>query len=733
MSHKGLRFTLKVDDIMETATAVVSFTLHQRLSVPFVLRIHIASGVPQTTTATEFLEKNATLTIWQDESPLRYITGIVTSAETGENNHWQQNFYLTLSSPLWRAGLRQNFRIFQQQDLQAISATLLAENGVTDWMTLFYEPHPAREFCVQYGETDLAFLSRLWAEEGIFFFDKFSPSSPEQKLALSDDVTGVSGLSDSLPFNPNIRETSTECISQFCYQAQICPSSVENQDYTFKAPGWPGCFSHHPANLNGQRKQYEIFDYPGRFKDDQHGRDFARYQAEGWRNSSETASGVSNSPWLWPGKRFTLTDHPSSALNRQWQVVSCILYGEQPQALHGRSEAGTTLHNEFTVIPADRTWRATPQPKPAVDGPQSAVVTGPPGEEIFCDKYGRVRVRFRWDRYHSENEDSSCWVRVSQAWAGAGFGNLAIPRVGQEVIVNFLNGDPDQPIITGRTYHDVNRTPGKLPDNRTQMIIRSKTYKGSGYNELRFEDMKGQEQVYIHAQKDMDTEVLNNRTTHVKLDHSETIGNNQRIIVGLGQTITVGKENVGGHDQLITVAHDRSITVHNDQMLKVRNDRRVSVSHDNGLLVANDRKVTVDGKQEHKTSGNHISLVEGSHSLEVKGDLARKVSGALGARVRDHIVLESSSKITLKVGGSFMVIHPGGVDIVGPKINLNSGGNPGTPVTTLRPAVLKALADASNGVSVMEDAGSSLKNIQEAFDNTHQGLVPPQRRGRFSR
>ncbi|HHC4987699.1 TPA: type VI secretion system tip protein TssI/VgrG, partial [Escherichia albertii] len=153
----------------------------------------------------------------------------------------------------------------------------------------------------------------------------------------------------------------------------------------------------------------------------------------------------------------------------------------------------------FAVIPADRTWRPQPQPKPLVDGPQSAVVTGPAGEEIFCDEHGRVRVKFNWDRYNPSDQDSSCWIRVAQAWAGTGFGNLAIPRVGQEVIVDFLNGDPDQPIIMGRTYHEDNRSPGSLPGTKTQMTIRSKTYMGSGFNELKFDDATGKEQVYIHA------------------------------------------------------------------------------------------------------------------------------------------------------------------------------------------------------------------------------------------
>ncbi|WP_080949928.1 type VI secretion system tip protein VgrG [Citrobacter amalonaticus] len=702
MSLQGLRFTLEVDGLMEMATAVVGFRLAQHYSAPFLLKVDIASGLPDLV-ATDFLEKNAVLTIWQGSVAQRYVSGIISEVTPGENNHWQMRYHLTIVPPLWRGALRQNFRIFQQQDIRTISSTLLTENGITEWTPVFYEPHPAREFCVQYGETDLAFLTRLWSEEGIFFFDWHPQEGPEQKLVLCDDVAGVP-RSGEMPFNPNTTtEVSTECISQFRYQAQIRPSSVETQDYTFKTPGWPGYYNRDGENLNGQLTQYEIFDYPGRFKDEQHGQAFARYQMDGWRHNAETATGCSNSPQLWPGKRFTLTGHPSDTLNREWQVVNSVLTGEQPQALHGSQGKGTTLSNRFSVIPADRTWRVPPLPKSCVDGPQSAIVTGPAGEEIFCDEHGRVRVRFHWDRYCPGNEDSSCWVRVSQAWAGTGFGNLAIPRVGQEVIVDFLNGDPDQPIVMGRTYHQDNRSPGSLPGTKTQMTIRSKTYKGSGFNELKFDDATGKEQVYIHAQKNMDTEVLNNRSTGVKVDHTETIGNNQAITVG--------------HDQTSTVAHDRSITVRHDQTLKVTNDRRVNVSHDDGLYVANDRKVTVDGRQEHKTTGDHISLVQGKHSLEVKGDLARKITGALGIKARDTVVLESGDKITLKVGASFVVIHAGGVDITGPRINLNGGGSPGTPVGTLQPAVLKALMDEDNGSSGTESTEPPRKSVQDTFSS----------------
>ena len=345
-----------------------------------------------------------------------------------------------------------------------------------------------------------------------------------------------------IPWNPNTRtEVSTLCISQFRYSAQIRPSSVVTKDYTFKRPGWAGRFDQEGQYQDYQRTQYEVYDYPGRFKG-AHGQNFARWQMDGWRNNAEVARGTSRSPEIWPGRRIVLTGHPQANLNREWQGVASDLHGEQPQAVPGRRGSGTTLDNHFAVIPADRTWRPQPLLKPLVDGPQSAVVTGPAGEEIFCDEHGRVRVKFNWDRYNPSNQESSCWIRVAQAWAGTGFGNLAIPRVGQEVIVDFLNGDPDQPIIMGRTYHQENRTPGSLPGTKTQMTIRSKTYMGSGFNELKFDDATGREQVYIHAQKNMDTEVLNDRTTTVKHDHRETVKNDQTVTIQEGnRLLTVEK------------------------------------------------------------------------------------------------------------------------------------------------------------------------------------------------
>ncbi|EBP4342228.1 type VI secretion system tip protein VgrG [Salmonella enterica] len=663
MSLQGLRFTLQVDGQEADTFAVVNFWLRQNMSAPFVLEVDVASKKFDRE-AKNLLEKNATLTIYQGQKELRYVKGIVASFAMKENNRLQMLYRFRIYPSLWRCDLRQNFRIFQQEDIKTITSTLLGENGVKDWTPSFNEDHPAREFCVQYGESDLAFLSRLWAEEGIFFYDKLSADGPEQKLTLCDDVAGLCQITDAITFNPSTTtEVTTECISTFNYEANIRPSSVLSQDYTFKVPGWPGKYSQQGENLNNQLTQYEIFDYPGRFKDESRGQAFSRYQMDGLRNDAEVASGASNSPRLWPGTRFTLRNHPQESLNREWQVIGSTLSGEQPQALQGSQGDGTTLSNQFTAIPATRTWRPQPHPKPKVDGPQSAIVTGPAGEEIFCDEHGRVRVKFHWDRYHQKTEDSSCWVRVSQAWAGAGFGNLAIPRVDQEVIVDFLNGDPDQPIIMGRTYHQDNRSPVTLPDNKTQMSIRSRTYKGEGFNELRFEDATGQEQLYMHAQKDMQTEVLHDRTTTVNHDHNETVDNNQTVTVGLGQTINVGKKNAGGHDQKVTVAHDQTITVQNKQTLNVAQDREKNVK--------GNQVTTITGSDTETVTKEQKVTVKDSYTLDVtkvttikSGEKIALICGACS------ITLESGGKVTIS-GGEFEFIATGPANIKGKDVFIN--------------------------------------------------------------
>ncbi|MBI0440433.1 type VI secretion system tip protein TssI/VgrG, partial [Dickeya dianthicola] len=289
-------------------------------------------------------------------------------------------------------------------------------------------------------------------------------------------------------------------------------------------------------------------------------------------------------------------------------VVAVTHSGQQPQALEEESGGEpTTISNSFEVVKATTTWRAAMPYKPRVDGPQIAMVVGPAGEEIYCDKFGRVKLQFPWDRYGASDDQSSCWVRVSQGWAGGQYGLIAIPRIGHEVVVSFLEGDPDQPIVTGRTFHATNPSPYPLPANKTRTSLRTSTHKGAGFNELRFEDQAGQEEVFIHAQKDMNTVVLNNRSTAVNASHTENVGGDQTVVVQHNQTVSV-KENqvteIQG-EQTVAVTQNRHTTVNDNESLQVKNNIAIQ-SQSGDILIA--------------TAGGFIAIdSEGNISITGKG------------------------------------------------------------------------------------------------------------------
>ncbi|OAT19177.1 VgrG family protein [Buttiauxella gaviniae ATCC 51604] len=662
MASDATRFTFIAGRTPADTFAVVNFKLQQSLSSLFSLDITVACNDPAIGFQ-KLLDEYGVLTIWQGEVIKRRVRGLVTFCEQGDSGKHQTLYSMTVRPEFWRSSQRQNCRSFQNYDIRYIFDKLLKEMRIRTHDALFRRPHPPREFCVQFMESDYDFIARLAAEEGISFFEDEYLDESDQKLTFTDDRTNLRGLG-AFPYNPNAAsESSTECINTFRRSAQIRPAKVTTQDYTFTAPNWQAQYKEEGADLSYQRPDYEVFDYPGRFKDEQHGADFAKYQVEGWRNDVDFASGTSNSPQLQPGRWFTLTDHPREDLNSPWQVVSCEMTGNQPQAHIGSSGQGTTLTNRFHVIPATQTWRPSPLPKPLVDGPQIGIVTGPAGEEIYCDEHGRVTVKFAWDRYNKTNEESSCWVRVSQAWAGTGFGNIAIPRVGQEVIVDFLNGDPDQPIITGRTYHTANRSPGDLPGTKTQMAIRSQTYKGNGYNELMFEDQTGQELLSMHAQKDMKTVVLNNRDTNVKVDHTETVGK--------GQTVTVGKNKEAGHDQKVSVANDREVTVANDQKHTISNDDKTTIENNQHLDITKDRHKKIGQNQHNEVTGDDHEKVGKSQDINIGKDYTLTVTDNLTITVGESMLkMTKDGTITLK-GVKILVDADQDIKQVSNKVNIN--------------------------------------------------------------
>ncbi|WP_050664756.1 type VI secretion system tip protein TssI/VgrG, partial [Aeromonas schubertii] len=460
-------------------------------------------------------------------------------------------------------------------------------------------------------------------EEGLFYFHEFEAG--KHRIIFADDAAAVTA-GPALFFNLGNRSLEQgPYVRQFHYREAVRPSDVELKDYSFKTPAYALSHKKAGSELDHQRDTYQHFDYPGRFKEDPSGKAFVQHRLDALRNDAVSGSGKSNSAALLPGQFFSLTEHPNASLNCDWQIVHISHTGEQPQALEEEGGSGPTVyHNEFGVVKASTTWRPQIPHKPMVDGPHIATVVGPEGEEIYCDEHGRVKLQFPWDRYGESNDQSSCWVRVSQGWAGGQYGMMAIPRIGHEVIVSFLEGDPDQPIITGRTYHATNRPPYPLPANKTRTVLRTETHQGEGFNELRFEDQAGQEEIYIHGQKDLNALIENDVAWHIK--------------------------------------HDEHRDIDNERVTRIKANDHLTVEGEKRDQIKADYSLTVDASL-HQKLGQSL-LVEAGSEVHIK--------------VGEKLVLEAGSEITLKGGGSFVKVDPSGIKLVGPAINLNAGGSAGS-------------------------------------------------------
>ena len=661
-SLTGLNFTLVSSTLPPDTFAVVSFELMEAFSAPFALSLRLVSSNPDVDFSA-VMDNPATLTVTDTGRVQRTVSGIVFSFEQGDSGLHQTEYQMLIRPALWRTSLRQNARIFQLQNIQSIFDTLMKEHGITRVAYAFFHPHPQREFCVQFAETDLAFLSRLAAEEGIFYFFEFTGT--QHTLVFADDRTAL-GSGPVLPYNATDSSHSPEsCISSFRRGSHVRPASVTLRDYTFKNPAWEARFDQKGSDLQNQLETYEHYDYPGRFKDES-GKSFTRYRLDGLRNDAQQGSGKSNCSALQPGVLFTLTSHPRPDLNTRWQPVSVVHTGVQPRALLSSSDGeGTTLRSEFSFIPAGQTWRPYPHPKPVMDGPQIAKVVGPAGEEIYTDAHGRVRLQFPWDQEATGDDRSSCWVRVSQAWAGQGWGAIAIPRVGQEVIVDFLGGDPDQPIVTGRTYHASNVVPNSLPGKRTQMSIKSKSYKSTGFNELRFDDATGAEELYLHAQKDMNTKVLHDRTTSVDNDHTETVKGNQSVTVVKNQSTKVIE------NQTNMVVQNQSNTVEQHKLETVLLTSTEMVGGIRSLAVGGMYDITVGAEMVTSVALDQTEIVGMSKSVDVVNSLKVSAGEVLELTCGSgSIKMNKDGKVTI-TGTEFVFAASGQVNISGKDVDLN--------------------------------------------------------------
>ncbi|ENZ0348539.1 type VI secretion system Vgr family protein [Morganella morganii] len=649
--RSGLVFTCKIGRLPENTFQVTEFTLNEEISSLFTLSVSVVSLLPAVRFK-ECLGMAASLTVTRNGTRIRTVQGLLASAEQGNTDGNKTWYHFIIRPEMWIMTLNQDSRIFRQQSVPEILAILLKEAHVKNDLKFYQdELHQKREYITQKRESAYEFWCRLAFEEGINFWFEDGP-----KLFYSDNHLGMTaGI--HLTYNPQADTDITDSTAfSWRYAEQLCGDIQIHKDYNPQSPSYP--LQH---QVTGEvHQQHSTFESYGRFQQDAPGKPFTQLRYEQSQNHRQTGTAGTNCFALRPGKVFSLKNHPSADMNAAWQVISVSHHGVQPLADNGGGE-GTTFSNTVQFIPGTQEWRPPFRYKPTADGDELATVVGPPGEEIYTNEQGAVKVYFHWDRRGNPDHSASCWLRVAHGWNGDGYGFMSIPRIGQEVIVSYLNGDIDRPVITGCMYNGRNRPPLNLPKDKTRTIFRSKTHKGDGFNELRFEDLAGQEEIYVHAQKNLAINVLNSRGERINYDRTTSIG-------------------------------------HNDE-----------------LVVAGNRTVTVEGHQAHKTTGNYKEQVDGDSHRILAGDYVERIQGAVSTDANGDITLQSKGKITLKVGGSFVVIHSGGVDIKGPVINLNSGGSPGDLLQATNPAVLKAAA--ASGAAFVAHCPLNEEKTPEETDN----------------
>ncbi len=671
--------------------------------------------------------KGLTVAMTMGDNPPRYFNGVVTRfsqvAWTGDRFRYRAE----IRPWLWLLSRRSDSRIFQNKTVPDVLAEIFEQHGVSgvvDDKTLDAKNYKPHEYLVQYNETDFNFVSRLMEQAGISYYFEHRIDSHTMVLfdgLISNDAplvvpffSGDGGGADA---------QSHEHIGAWSVGAQIEPGAITAKEFDFKNPMAP-LLSARVDPGPGADGQMEMFEYPGLYIDHDAREAYVARKLEEEKLDVEQAHGAGNARSLGAGTVFTLTDYPWSAQNKQHLVIAASYELVATDYASGAGDAQSDYTINFFAIDAKRQYR-TPMvtPRPRVAGPQTAIVCGPKGEEIFTDPdgYGRVKVQFHWDRADRKGEDRSCWVRVSQTWAGSKWGAIHIPRVGQEVIVDFLEGDPDRPIITGRVYNNSQPVPYTLPENKTQSGIKSRSTPQGGpdnFNEIRFEDKKGSEELHIQAERDQSTHVKRNQSISVDGDRSVSVGGNESVSVTGTRTSTIHKKDKltcdAERELWVTGTDLEDVTGHRTE--KDHGGREVTVEQGDALtVVGSDKTDTIHGKYD-VTADTEFQVMQGSNKLLIKDsvevDSVGEIhlhnpqssvdlkSGVLNLTSATQIVLEcGSSKVTLKSDGT--------IEINGVKVSLNGGGS-GVELAAAGATVSGTKVTAS-GTAMTEITGAIVK------------------------
>ncbi len=606
--------TLKVEPDPGFPLIFNGVSVTEELGRPFLIKLDLSSGKAKGNIE-KALGSSVTITMSDGDGSKTYWNGIMTRASFMGVHGGVYTYYAELRPWIWLLTRTNDCKIFQKKSVWDIINEVFKDHEFTALEDKRQNQAGSivLDYCVQYRESAFAFVTRLMEQYGIYYY--FEHKDGEHKLLLSDDPSSHASIGDALPFTTGQTEQRAveDHVWEFTSHLDLRSGAHTHRDYNFTTPAADlTAKSLHPGDH--EYGKFEIFDYPGDYETADDGQKLADVRIQEYKALLQVFEGQSNARKIRCGVKVSLKGTDDTALAQEYLVISAVSkLGMSEAKADTRGQLMDSFKVSFSAIPGTTPFRlAQTTSKPSIRGAQTAKVVGQSGEEISTDQYGRIKVKFPWDRAEGEDENSSCWIRVAQTWAGAGWGSMFIPRIGMEVVVIFLEGNPDRPLVTGVVYNATQTVPYPLPDNMTRSTIKTNSSKGGGgFNELRFEDKKDSEEIFIQAQKDFHKVVLNNDTIEITKDHSMTV-----------------KE--GKHETTVS-----------------QGDQTTTVSQ---------------GKQATTVSA-------GNHTLDVSAGSSKTTTGqSFEVTASTEVKITATTSITLTVGGNSIKIDPSGITITGTQI-----------------------------------------------------------------
>jgi len=572
---------------------------------------------------TQIVGKSATIGVLLTDGSTRYVNGVVSRFVQAGADQRFATYHAELVPWLWMCDLTANCQIFQNKSTPDIVKQVFSDLGFTDFKDSLTGTYDPREYCVQYNETAFAFVSRLMEDEGIYYY--FEHADGKHTLVLADDSVSSAAVpgAATVAYGTYTNWEQQNLVTRCDLEQRVISGKFALDDFNFETPS-TDLLASVDSTVATDGSKRRIYEYPGGFIASAKGEARAKLRIEACEQPARILRGDSRCRAFLPGYKFTLEKHYRTDANADY-VLSAISH----------SASWDDYTNSFEAFPAAVPYRpARRTRKPFIPSTQTALVVGKSGEEIWTDQYGRIKVQFHWDQLGKNDENSSCWIRVAHGWAGKSWGQMFLPRIGQEVVVSFLEGDPDRPLITGAVYNAEQTVPYALPGEQTKSTVKSSSSKGgSGFNELRFEDKAGSEEVYFHAQKDHNLVIENDRTKAVKHDETNTITNNRTTTVSEGnESLTVSKGNR-------TVKVDTGNETHE---------------------VKGTRSVKVTGDETHDDEAKFTHTVKGDYALTINGNLTIKVDGDIKITSAKGITTEAGTSMSNKAGTSMTNKTSGG-------------------------------------------------------------------------